>query len=63
MTSYRVTLLKHAYHVEAVEENGQTRVLRTWRTEEDAIFHLKHLRERADRADNPKGSGNRNWRG
>jgi hypothetical protein len=58
---YRVTPVHHGYRVEAVQPNGQRRVVRTWPTEEAAISHLKALREMIERANRP--AGEKDWRG
>ena len=61
METYRIIPLGRAYRVEAVQPNGQKRVVRTWPTEEAAVSHLKALREIAERSGRPfspaKGTG------
>lgn len=49
--TYRITPIRHGYRVEAVQPNGQSRVVRTWSTEDAAVSHLKALREKAEFAD------------
>jgi hypothetical protein len=63
METYRIIPLGHAYRVEAVQPNGQTRVVRTWPTEEAAISHLNALREVAERFAVALQPGERDWRG
>ena len=50
MENYRIIPFRRAYRVEAVQPNGQKRVVRTWPTEEAAVSHLKALREVAERS-------------
>jgi hypothetical protein len=52
-----------AYNVMLREPNGTTRLLKTWRTEEAAISHLKTLRERLERASRLSHPGEKDWRG
>jgi len=63
METYRIIPLRHAYRVEAVQPNGQKRVVRTWPTEEAAVSHLKALREVAERFGVALHPGERDWRG
>jgi hypothetical protein len=63
METYRIIPLRHAYRVEAVQPNGQKRVVRTWPTEEAAVSHLKALREVADRLGVARQPGEKDWRG
>jgi len=63
METYRITPLRHAYRVEAVQPNGQTRVVRMWPTEEAAVSHLKALREVAERSSRTLQPGEKDWRG
>ena len=63
METYRIIPLGHAYRVEAVQPNGQKRVVRTWPTEEAAVSHLKALREVAERFGRALQPGERDWRG
>jgi hypothetical protein len=63
METYRIIPLRRAYRVEAVQPNGQTKVVRTWPTEEAAISHLKALREVAERAGITLLPGEKDWRG
>ena len=55
--------LGDAYRVEAVQPNGQKRVVRTWPTEEAAVSHLKALREVAERFVHVLHPGEKDWRG
>ena len=55
--------LGRAYRVEAVQANGQKRVVRTWTTEEAAVSHLKALREVAERSVRVLQPGEKDWRG
>jgi hypothetical protein len=64
MDRYRVFPARKAYQVVATLPNGSTRLLRTWRTEEEAVSHLRLLRQRAEHIDrqmNP--TGEKDWRG
>jgi hypothetical protein len=63
METYRIIPLGRAYRVEAVQPNGQKRVVRTWPTEEAAVSHLKALREIAERSGRAVQPGERDWRG
>ena len=63
METYRIVPLRRAYRVEAVQPNGQKRVVRTWPTEEAAVSHLKALREVAERAGRALQPGEKDWRG
>ncbi len=45
METYRIIPPGRAYRVEAVQPNGQKRLVRSWPTEEAAVSHLKALRE------------------
>jgi hypothetical protein len=57
---YRIFPAHRAYKVMAVDPNGDIRLVKTWPTEDEAISHLKSLRQRAeliDRQMNPKPSG------
>jgi hypothetical protein len=49
--------------VEAVQLNGEKRVVRTWPIEEAAVSHLKALREVAERFGHALQPGERDWRG
>ena len=62
MDRYRVCPARKAYQVVATLPNGSTRLLR--RTEEEAVSHLRLLRQRAEHIDrqmNP--TGEKDWRG
>jgi len=63
METYRIIPLRHAYRVEAVQPNGQKRVVRTWTTEEAAVSHLKALQEAAQRFGHALQPGEKDWRG
>jgi hypothetical protein len=63
METYRIIPLGHAYRAEAAHPNGQTRVVRTWPTEEAAVSHLKALREVAERFGRALQPSERDWRG
>ena len=63
MTTYRITPVYHGYRVEAVQPNGQRRVVRTWATEEAAVSHLKALRARIEQANRQFRPGEKDWRG
>jgi hypothetical protein len=55
--TYRIIPFRRAYRVEAIQPNGQKRVVRTWPTEEAAVSHLKALRELAERSGPAKRTG------
>ena len=63
MTTYRIIPAHRGYRVEAVQPNGQRRVVRTWSTEDDAISHLKVLQEMIERANCHAHPGEKDWRG
>ena len=63
METYRIIPLRRAYRVEAVQPDGQKRVVRTWPTEEAAVSHLKALREVAERSGRILHPGEKDWRG
>ena len=63
METYRIIPLHRAYRVEAIQPNGQKRVVRTWPTEEAAISHMKALREVAERSVRVLHPGEKDWRG
>jgi hypothetical protein len=63
METYRIIPLGCAYRVEAIQPNGQKRVVRTWPTEEAAVSHLKALREVAERSSHTLQPGEKDWRG
>ena len=47
MDSYRIVPGHRVYRVEAVDANGNIRIVGTWPTEDAAISHLKTLQERS----------------
>ncbi|HTI79482.1 MAG TPA: hypothetical protein VL614_03430 [Acetobacteraceae bacterium] len=61
MTDYRIVPKRGTYKVEEVDPNGQHRVVGTWRTEEDAVSHLKKLEAEAQRADYKPAPGEVGW--
>ena len=63
METYRIIPLRHAYRVEAIQPDGQKRVVRTWPTEEAAVFHLKALQEVTERFGRALQPGEKDWRG
>ena len=63
METYRIIPLGGAYRVEAVQPNGQKRVVRTWPTEEAAISHMKALQEVAECSSRTLQPGEKDWRG
>jgi hypothetical protein len=63
METYRIIPRGHTYRVEAVQPNGQTRVVGTWPTEEAAVSHLKALQEVAQRFGVALHPGEKDWRG
>jgi hypothetical protein len=62
MDTYRIIPLRHAYRVEAVQLKGQTRVVRTWQTEDAAVSHLKSLQEATGRFGRALQPGEKDWR-
>ena len=50
MPTYRIVPKRGTYRVEQVEPNGESRVLRTWRTEEEAVSHMRRLELKEHRA-------------
>jgi hypothetical protein len=63
MGTYRIIPLGGAYRVEAIQPNGQKRIVRTWPAEEAAVSHLKALREVSERSSHTLHPGEKNWRG
>jgi hypothetical protein len=63
METYRITPVHHGYRVEAVKPDGQTRVVRTWPTEDEAVSHLKQLRANVELITHRMNPGERDWRG
>ena len=63
MDRYRIIPAHRAYRVVVMDPNGQTRIVRSWPTEEAAVSHLKALRERIERANRPSHPGEKDWRG
>jgi hypothetical protein len=51
------------FYAEAVQPNGQTRVVRTWPTEEAAVSHLGALQEVTERFGDARQPGEKDWRG
>ena len=50
MINYRIVPLARVYRVEAVDQDGRTRLIDTWPTEEAAVLHLRALQARAEAA-------------
>ena len=64
MDRYRIAPARNAYQVVATLPSGSTRLLRTCRTEEEAISHLRLLRQRAELIDRQTSPfGKQDWRG
>jgi hypothetical protein len=63
MDRYRIVPAHRAYKVVVREPSGQTRIVRSWPSEEAALSHLKALRERIERANRPSYPGEKDWRG
>ena len=64
MDRYRIIPARKAYQVVATLPSGSTRLLKTWRTEEEAISHLRLLRQRAELIDRQASPfGKQDWRG
>jgi hypothetical protein len=63
MDRYRIIPAHRAYKVVQVEPNGAIRPLKTWRTEEDAVSHLKTLRDNIERTSHRLNPGEKDWRG
>ena len=63
VTTFRIIPVHHGYRVEAVQPNGQTRIVRTWPTEDAAVSHLKALREGTELSNRPFQPGEKDWRG
>lgn len=63
MTTYRIVPRRGTYTVEAVEPNGDHKVLDAWRTEEAAVSHLKDLQARALRDGYKPAPGEPGWQG
>ena len=51
MDRYRIVPARKAYQIVVALPDGGTRLLRTWRTEDEAISHLRLLRQRAELID------------
>ena len=65
MDRYRIIPAHRAYKVVVTQPNGRTRLIKTWPTEEEAISHLRLLRQRAELIDRQMAPtpGERDWRG
>jgi hypothetical protein len=63
MINYRIVPLARVYRVEAVDQDGRTRLIDTWPTEEAAVSRLRDLQARAEVAQRETGSGVQDWRG
>jgi hypothetical protein len=63
MTTFRIVPRRGSYTVEAVEPNGDHRVIGTWRTEDAAVSHLKDLQSKALLAVNKPAPGEPGWKG
>ena len=64
MDRYRIIPSRRTYKVVLVAPNGTTTLLKTWRTEEAAVSHLKALRETIERASyQTSHPGEKDWRG
>jgi hypothetical protein len=61
MTSYRIVPKRGIYKVEFVDPNSKRWVVGTWRTEEDAVSHLRKLQAEAQRADYGPAQGELGW--
>jgi hypothetical protein len=61
MANYRILPKRGTYHVEQLDPQGQYQVVGTWRTEEDALSHLKKLEAEAQRADYKPAHGEIGW--
>ena len=57
MIAYRIVPDRRTYKVEAIEPNGDCRVVGAWRTEEAAVSQLKELHAQAQRADHQPAPG------
>ena len=57
MINYRIVPLARVYRVEAVDQDGRSRLIDTWPTEEAAVSHLRKLQEQAQRADYRSAQG------
>jgi hypothetical protein len=63
MDSYRIVPGHRVYRVEAVDANGNIRIVGTWPTEDAAISHLKTLQERVAAAGRSRQAPfERDWR-
>ena len=55
MDRYRIIPARKAYQVVVTLPNGSSRLLRTWKTEDEAISHSRLLRQKADLIDRQMG--------
>ena len=64
MDSYRIVPGHRAYRVEAIDTNGNIRIMGTWPTEDAAISHLKTLQASVEAAGRSRlAPFERDWRG
>ena len=64
MDSYRIVPGHRVYRVEAVDANGNIRIVGTWPTEDAAVSHLKTLQESVAAAGRSRQAPfERDWRG
>jgi hypothetical protein len=63
MINYRIVPLSGVYRVEAVDQDGRSRLIDTWPTEEAAVSHLRTLQARAEAAQRETSPGTQDWRG
>jgi hypothetical protein len=63
MINYRIVPLARVYRVEAVDQDGRSRLIDTWPTEEAAVSHLRALQARAEAAQQTVEPGAKDWRG
>jgi hypothetical protein len=63
MINYRIVPLARVYRVEAVDQDGRSRLIDTWPTEEAAVSHLRALQACAEAAQRTVEPGAKDWRG
>jgi hypothetical protein len=64
MVSYRIVPGNRVYRVEAIDANGNIRIVGTWSTEEAAVSHLKTLQQRVAAAGRSRQAPfEKDWRG